>query len=111
MDRTADPLVSRFAGEHLPRLRALYDPSLVLVFGSRARGEALADSDLDLIVVSERFRGVPFLDRIVRVLNDLEISFALELLCYTPEKFERKRHELGLVSRAAEEGFALAGSP
>jgi len=101
--------VTRFAGEYLAKLRALYDPTLVLVFGSRARGDALADSDLDMIVVSQRFRDVPFLDRIVGVLNELDINLRLELLCYTPEEFERKRQELGIVNRAIEEGIVLLG--
>ena len=30
----------------MPRLKRRYNPELVLVFGSRSRGEALADSDL-----------------------------------------------------------------
>lgn len=110
MDRIADPLVMRFADEYLPRLRALYDPTLVLVFGSRPRGDALTDSDLDMIVVSQRFRDVPFVDRIVGVLNELDLNLRLELLCYTPEEFERKRQELGIVNQAIAEGIALVGS-
>lgn len=102
-----DPLISRFVERHLPRLRELYDPELVLVFGSRARGDALEESDLDLIVVSRRFRGVHFLERISRVMTDLDIPFAVDLLCYTPEELASKREELGTVSAALEEGLRL----
>ena len=97
----------RFAARHLPRLRRRYRPDLVLVFGSRVRGEALAESDLDLLVVSERFRGVPFLERASTLLADIDIPFATDVLCYTPEEFDRKRHELGIVSQALEEGLAM----
>lgn len=107
MGRIADPVVRRFVARYLPRLRRRYRPDLVLVFGSRARGEALAESDLDLVVVSERFRGVPFLERITALLTYLRPPFAVEVLCYTPEEFARKRRELGIVSQALEEGFAL----
>lgn len=31
--------------------------------------------------------------------------FREELLCYTPEEFDRKRDELGVVRTAVEEGF------
>lgn len=107
MGRIADPLVRRFAARYLPRLRRLYQPELVLVFGSRVTGQALAESDLDLLVVSERFRGIPFLERTSRILIDLDLPFATDLLCYTPEEFARKREELGIVSLAVEEGLAL----
>lgn len=87
MGRFRDPLVRRFAARYLPKLKRRYQPSLVLLFGSRARGEALAESDLDLLIVSDRFRGVPFLRRISSLLTELDIPFAVDLLCYTPEEF------------------------
>jgi predicted nucleotidyltransferase len=105
--RHADPRIRGFVENHLPRLRLLYDPTLVLAFGSRARGDALDDSDLDLIVVSRHFEGVPFLERITRVLVDLDVPFGIDLLCYTPEELATKRQELGTVSAALEEGLAL----
>jgi predicted nucleotidyltransferase len=110
MGRVADPLVRRFRARYLARLERRYRPRLVVVFGSRARGEALVESDLDLLVVSERFRGVPFLERAWRLLAELELPFAADVLCYTPEEFARKRRELGIVSLALEEGLRLVSS-
>lgn len=107
MGRIADPVLRRFTERYLPRLRRRYRPELVLAFGSRARGEAIAESDLDLLIVSERFGAMPFLARASTVLADLEPSFAIDLLCYTPEEFRRKREELGIVSLALEEGIPL----
>jgi hypothetical protein len=107
MGRVADPVLRRFAARYLPRLRRRYRPALVLAFGSRARGDALAESDVDLVVVSDRFRGVPFLERAARLLGDLDVPFAVDVLCYTPEEFHRKRRELGIVSAALEEGVPL----
>lgn len=107
MGRVTDPVVRRFAARYLPRLRRRYRPELVLVFGSRARGDALAESDLDLLVVSERFRGMPFLERASAVLRTLDTPFAVDVLCYTPEELARKRRELGIVSLALEEGSPL----
>ncbi len=107
MGRVADPLVRRFVARYLPRLKRRYHPDLVLVFGSRARGEALVESDLDLLVVSRQFHGVPFLERASTLLADLDLPFAVDLLCYTPEEFARKRREHGIVSLAIEEGVPL----
>ena len=107
MGRITDPVVRKFAARYLPRLKRQYRPQLVMVFGSRVKSEALADSDLDLLVVSERFRGVPFLERLSVVLRDLDLPFPADLLCYTAEEFERKRREIGIVRRALQEGVAL----
>lgn len=107
MGRVADPVVRRFAARYLPRLRRRYRPELVLVFGSSARGDALAESDLDLLVISTRFRGVPFLERAPAVLATLDSRIPVDVLCYTPEEFARKRRALGLVSLALEEGLRL----
>lgn len=46
----------RLVGEPPRRLLAS------VAFGSRVRGETLKDSDLDLLIVSEAFRGVGWLD-------------------------------------------------
>ncbi len=88
-----------------------WDPSAkVILFGSRARGEHLRISDYDLIVVSDRFRGMRFSERatlITKLLYRNELILPLDLLCYTEEEFERKRRELGTVRTAVSEGIEL----
>jgi hypothetical protein len=103
----ADEKVARFRREVLPRLVARYQPIRVLVFGSRARGDALKDSDLDVLIVAEAFGGIRWLDRPVRVAEDCDIRFGVELLCYTPDEYQRKLGELGIVRTATDEGREL----
>lgn len=105
-DRPEQERARREAEEVVARRRR-YRPQLVLVFGSRARGEALAESGLDLLVVSDRFRGMPFLEQASTLLADLDLPFAADVLCYTPEELARKRREHGIVSLALEGGVAL----
>lgn len=107
MAEIADERVARFRREVLPCLQDRYDPERVILFGSRVRDEALAHSDLDVIVVSDAFRDVPWIDRPVRVSLECDIRFGVELLCYTSDEFARKREELGIVRTAVEEGFDL----
>jgi hypothetical protein len=107
MAEAADPKVAAFVREQLPTLRERFGPLRAIVFGSRARGDALSTSDLDLILVSPRFASMPFLQRPVRVLESLGYPGGLELLCYTPDEFEAKREEMGIVRVALEEGIAL----
>lgn len=71
------------------------------------RGDAVKHSDLDLVVVSDTFEGVRWLDRGPRVLNALGVPFCVELLCYTPEEYARKALELGIVRTATLEGVDL----
>lgn len=107
MAQTQDRKLAEFVREHLPRLRQRLAPLDVIAFGSRARGDAISTSDLDLILVSPAFAAVRFLQRPVQVLEILGYPGGLELLCYTPEEFEQKRQELGIVRVALEEGIAL----
>jgi len=91
--------------KHLPDAR-------IILFGSRARGDALKESDIDLIVVSKRFEGMHFTDRATYVLKILWREGALppvdvDLLCYTPEEFEERRREISIVSEALKYGIEL----
>jgi HEPN domain-containing protein len=106
-----DDRVASFRRDVLPALVEKFRPGKVLVFGSRARGEAHADSDLDVLIVSPAFRDMAWLDRMAWVREDCGIRSDAELLCYTPEEYERKVGELGIVRVATLEGVDLLGGP
>lgn len=109
MAQALDQRVERFRSEYLPLLVERFRPASVVVFGSRARGDALKHSDLDLMVVSQAFANVRWLDRPGLVLESVPVPFAVELLCYTPEEFARKSEEFGIVRTAVREGIDLLG--
>lgn len=104
-----DPRLIRFRECHLADIVRDFSPEAVIAFGSRVRGNALKHSDLDLIVVARAFENVPFIDRGVQVLTAIGAPFAMDVLCYTPEEFERKRNEIGIVRTAIAEGIDLIG--
>ncbi len=83
----------------------------MILFGSRARGEHLKGSDVDLVVVSPDFAGIPFLKRIREIVARWESDVDLEVLPYTPEEFARKRREIGIVAIAAAEGIEIQSPP
>jgi predicted nucleotidyltransferase len=105
--QTEDPKLAQFVRDQLPILRARLGSVQVIAFGSRVRGDALSASDLDLILVSPWFVSLPFLRRPGAILELLDYPGGLELLCYTPEEFEEKRQEFGIVRVALDEGIAL----
>jgi predicted nucleotidyltransferase len=79
----------------------------VILFGSRARGEADAFSDTDLLIVAETQR--PFPERCKDFMDLLRaIPTAVEMLIYTPEEFRRMREEArSFLATVLEEGIIV----
>ncbi len=77
------------------------------LFGSRARGDHLLSSDIDLLLVSDDFRDQFLTDRMAHILRLWKGDVDLQPFCYTVEEFERKRHHLGLVQEAVTHGIRL----
>jgi len=88
-------------------------PEAIILFGSRARGEARADSDVDLLVIEKE----PFspqrsrrkeVARLQMALRNL--PFSKDILLYSRDEFEHWRNSLNhLVGRAGREGRVLHG--
>ena len=91
----------------LRRVNERFPLERALVFGSRARGDELRESDYDLLLVSQGFRALDFAERIAAVQALWELPESVEPLCYTPEELGRKRGEIGTVSEALREGREL----
>lgn len=60
----------------------------VYLFGSRARGTAGEDSDIDIAIVSKDFSGDRFIDRRLVVPLRRKIDKRLEPIPYRPENFK-----------------------
>ena len=86
------------------RLRPhLVNAGRALVFGSVARCEADAWSDLDIVVIAETDR--TFFERFRDFAGLYEISNRLDLLVYTPAEFERMIDEGNpFILKVLEEG-------
>jgi len=74
------------------RIGEEFKPRQVVLFGSYARGETTADSDVDVLVVMP-FEGRAA-DKSVEIRLKLKPSFPLDLLVRTPEAV-RRRIEIG----------------
>ena len=104
--RADDEQLERFRREVLPRLVAHYRPQRVLAFGSRVRGDALKDSDLDVLVVADAFGDTRWIDRPVRVAEACDVRLPVEFLCYTSEEYDR---QAGGDARALDAGLSAQG--
>ncbi|MEM2790379.1 MAG: nucleotidyltransferase domain-containing protein [Thermofilaceae archaeon] len=91
----------------LKRLKDELDVSEVYLFGSRVYGTPLADSDLDMVVVSEKFRERSFIENMELLSRLWDGSFTLEMFPYTPEQLERYKGRKVVVTEALEKGVKL----
>jgi len=78
----------------LGRLDAKLGVNRALLFGSTARGNRLKESDVDLIVVSKAFRGMPIPERLMILQKEWDYPEELQALAYTPEEFDEVSQRL-----------------
>ena len=91
-----DPIIN----DMLDRLIRAFDPLKIILFGSRARGEGRADSDVDLLVVmpegtNRRAAAVAMRRRLA------DMPVAKDVIVTTPDEIDRQRNDVGSVIRPA----------
>jgi HEPN domain-containing protein/predicted nucleotidyltransferase len=98
-----DPLLRRLVDSIVAAMR----PHRVILFGSRARGEATADSDYDLVV--EMTLELPFHEaRAATYASIRDVGAPVDILLRQPGEIERKRDDPGFVDwDIAREGVVL----
>ncbi len=101
--------IKNFKDKYLAKILNLYSPKKVIIFGSIAHGENIKESDIDLIIVSNKFKGINFLERIEKVLLEVDFDEPVDVLCYTEEEFNVKKEQLGIVNRAVKGGIVIYG--
>ncbi len=79
----------------------------MLLFGSRARGTAGDESDVDLIIVSSTFKGEKFRYRPLGFHKYWRSDYPVDFLCYTPEEFNKLRMQITIVREAVENGIEI----
>lgn len=76
-------------------------------FGSRATGKPKRWSDIDLIIVSPKFRKLNFFKRGARMYDKWDINHPVDFLCYTPEEFKKLSKQITIVKEAVETGIEI----
>jgi hypothetical protein len=93
--------------DFLNKVKENFHPDLIILFGSRARGDYLHDSDFDLIIVSPDFQDVHFMERIYQILEFWDYDWDVDILPYTPKEFQKKKNQIGIVNQAVREGLVV----
>lgn len=84
----SDSLLKSFVETVVPVIRKELDSSKILIFGSRARGKSTEESDIDVIIVSDSFKGIKFVKRMAIVLKKIRFPKHIDFICYTQDEFE-----------------------
>lgn len=79
----------------------------VIFFGSRAKGSPRRHSDVDLILVSSKFKKLDFIERGAKMYNYWDIHYPVDFLCYTPKEFNKLKKQITIVQEAVKEGIEV----
>ncbi len=91
----------------LKRLKRELGAVEVYIFGSRAYGTPLLESDLDMIVVSEEFGKRDFIENMELLSRMWDGSFSIEMFPYTPEQIEKYAEKKTVISEALKKGIRI----
>lgn len=113
MKKVKDQRVKYVIEHYLGKIKKLYNPQEIWIWGSRIYGNPTPYSDVDMIIVSEKFGRIRFLKRRSSFLKKTGLLYdknaeVVEALCYSPEEFERRRKAMGIVSEALAKGVRIA---
>ncbi|OGC12430.1 hypothetical protein A3K48_05250 [candidate division WOR-1 bacterium RIFOXYA12_FULL_52_29] len=67
-------------------------------------GKPSEESDIDMVLVSDKFKGTKFIYRMSDFLKKFDFPKHIDALCYTLEEFEQKKNEIGIINEAIEKG-------
>ncbi|HKZ48945.1 MAG TPA: nucleotidyltransferase domain-containing protein [Thermoplasmata archaeon] len=107
MGSSPDGLIRELRGFRR-KLARRYPVERMILFGSRARGEAHRFSDVDLLVVSAKFHRRNAVDRAYPLRLEWDLDYPVDFLCYTPEEFRRLSRRGGIVREALREGKVVS---
>jgi hypothetical protein len=117
---TVGELNRRELERYVQRVTDRWPASRALLGGARvadlhgARPQRERGPEFVVVFVSEHFDGVPWLERVYQagsLWDAYEMGGPVDVHCYTPAEFERKREGLRLVRETAEHGLELLPAP
>lgn len=84
-----------------------YPIDRMIFFGSRASGKPHKWSDIDLIIVSDKFKKLDFIQRGAKMYNYWSLKYPVDFLCFTPEEFRARAKKISIVSEAIKNGIEI----
>ena len=79
----------------------------MIFFGSRTGSNYNKYSDIDLIIISSKFKKLKSFQRSTTIRLKWNLKYPVDMLCYTPEEFEIKKRTPSIVKEAVETGIEI----
>ena len=79
----------------------------IIFFGSRAKGHPKKDSDIDLIIVSPKFKKYNFIERSSKMYDYWELNYPVDFMCFTSEEYNERKNMVSIVSEAERDGIEV----
>jgi len=107
-----DKKVNYILINYLDKIKEIFAPKEIWLWGSRIYGHPYSYSDIDMIIVSDRFKKIRFLKRRSTFLRKTGLLYdrkaeVVDAICYTPKEFEMKKNSLGIISEALKKGIRI----
>ncbi|MFA4958157.1 MAG: nucleotidyltransferase domain-containing protein [Candidatus Methanoperedens sp.] len=107
-----DKKVSYFLNKYLAKIKSIYAPEEIWLWGSRVYGSPDEYSDIDLIVVSNKFLDIKFTKRMYKFIESIGLltdrnAEVVDVLCYTPDEFARKKEQISIINDAIKKGIRI----
>ncbi len=97
--------------EIIDRILRVIVPDKIILFGSRARGEARDDSDYDLLLIKSGIRSED--ERAIAqdiYVNLIGVKAGVDVIVKTPENVEEgRKRQSSIVREATDEGVVVYG--
>lgn len=91
----------------LVRARKIAKVEKAILFGSQATRRDTEDSDIDVMIVSKDFENKKSYKRSPQFYVLWDLPYDPDIICLTPEEFEKKKKQIGVVKTAVEEGIEI----
>lgn len=104
-----NPEAIRLAKDFKRRAAKKYGIKKITMFGSQATGITRKDSDIDLLVVSDKCpKKAEYMSRLFREWHIVQKKkHPVDFICYTPEEFNKLSKKITIVKQAIEEGVVI----
>ena len=93
--------------KELRRFKESNNLNKVILFGSRIKNLHRRFSDIDLVIVSPHFEKLKSFKRAPTLRLKLKLDYPVDMLCYTPQEFNKLKKQITIVREAVKEGIEI----
>lgn len=105
----ANPEIIREVRDFKEKAGRKYGIQRVILFGSQARGKTREGSDIDLLVVSDKFRSrADFMSELSAEWHLVQKrKLPVDFICFTGKEFDSMSKKITIVKQALDEGVVI----